>query len=208
MRSHDREKLDQEQDGRVKSAKSPRPDSITRSIRELQATAGNKAVSDLIGHSGPTLQRVLSRGAFGVSEEWLAKQSSAAGIKAASSNQNASVEGDTTDDASAGAGSAYGSSSDQAAAGGASVGAGSAYDASSDQAASGNASGGAGSAYGASSDQAASGGASVGAGTHDASSDQAGDGSGGGGSYDASSDAAGSVDAVAGDADYYDDGSA
>ena len=112
MRTHDREKLDQERDGRVKSGKSPRPDSITRSIRELQATAGNKAVSDLIGHSGPALQRVFSRGAFGVSEDWMAKESSAAGIKAASSNQNASAEGDATDDASAGAGSSYDASSD------------------------------------------------------------------------------------------------
>src|SRR3989442_1829201 len=60
------------------SAKTPksRPDNIEQSIRDLQATAGNRAVGDLIAGSRPTLQGSFFGTAFGGLEDWLGEESS------------------------------------------------------------------------------------------------------------------------------------
>ena len=63
-----------------RSAKAPGipPTNLERSIRDLQATAGNRTVSDLMGGSLPTLQGSFFGGRFGGLEDWLAKESSGA----------------------------------------------------------------------------------------------------------------------------------
>ena len=43
-------------------------------MRDLQATAGNRAVSDLVAGTGPVLQGSFFGGAFGGMEDWIAKQ--------------------------------------------------------------------------------------------------------------------------------------
>ena len=79
MRTHDSERLDEQQrDGVKKSRKSPEQGGVAESMRDLQATAGNRAVSDLVGKAGPTLQGRFFGGGFGGIEEWMAKESPAA----------------------------------------------------------------------------------------------------------------------------------
>jgi hypothetical protein len=81
VRTHDREGLDDQQlEGGKKSTKAPgtRPANVEGSIRDLQATAGNRAVSDLVAGSRPAVQGSFFGGAFGGLEDWLAKESSGA----------------------------------------------------------------------------------------------------------------------------------
>jgi hypothetical protein len=78
---HDRQSPDEQQlEGGKKSRKTPttRPTNVEGSIRDLQATAGNRAVSDLVEGSRPTVQGSFFGGAFGGLEDWLAKESSGA----------------------------------------------------------------------------------------------------------------------------------
>src|SRR3989442_11806719 len=53
-----------------------RPANVEQSIRDLQATAGNRAVGDLVAGSGPTLQGSFFGTAFGGLEDWLGEESS------------------------------------------------------------------------------------------------------------------------------------
>jgi hypothetical protein len=79
VKRHDQQSLDDQQvEGRKKSGKGPesRPATVEGSIRNLQATAGNRAVSDLMQGSRPALQGSFFGGAFGGLEDWLAKESS------------------------------------------------------------------------------------------------------------------------------------
>ncbi len=79
MKTHDRQSLDDQTLERGKpSAKKPRsrPANIEQSIRDLQATAGNRAVGDLMAGSRPTLQGSFFGNAFGGLEDWLGEESS------------------------------------------------------------------------------------------------------------------------------------
>jgi len=79
MKTHDRQSLDDRtQEGGKPSAKTPkpRPANVEQSIRDLQATAGNRAVGDLVAGSGPTLQGSFFGTAFGGLEDWLGEESS------------------------------------------------------------------------------------------------------------------------------------
>ena len=79
MKTHDRQSLDDPTLERGKqSAKTPgfRPASVEQSIRDLQATAGNRAVGDLIAGSRPSLQGSFFGTAFGGLEDWLGEESS------------------------------------------------------------------------------------------------------------------------------------
>src|SRR6266487_1960715 len=79
MKTHDRQSLDDQALERGKpSAKKPksRRASIEQSIRDLQATAGNRAVGDLMAGSRPTLQGSFFGDAFGGLEDWLGEESS------------------------------------------------------------------------------------------------------------------------------------
>src|SRR3989454_12572780 len=79
MKTHDRQSLD---DGTLKRGKQsaktpkPRPANVEQSIRDLQATAGNRAVGDLMAGSRPTLQGSFFGTAFGGLEDWLGEASS------------------------------------------------------------------------------------------------------------------------------------
>jgi hypothetical protein len=78
MKTHDRQSLDDQQlEGSKKSAKpvGARPANLEGSIRDLQATAGNRAVSDLVAGTRPTVQGSFFGNAFGGAEDWLAKES-------------------------------------------------------------------------------------------------------------------------------------
>ena len=79
MKTHDRQSLDDQALERGKpSAKTPkpRPANVEQSIRDLQATAGNRAVGDLMAGSRPTLQGSFFGAAFGGLEDWLGEESS------------------------------------------------------------------------------------------------------------------------------------
>src|SRR6267154_33195 len=79
MKTHDRQSLnDRTLEGGKHSAKTPklRPADVEQSIRDLQATAGNRAVGDLMAGSRPTLQGSFFGTAFGGLEDWLAEESS------------------------------------------------------------------------------------------------------------------------------------
>ena len=80
MKTHERQSRDDDRkpEGGNQSAKTPRPgrSSVEQSIRDLQATAGNRAVSDLVSGSGSTLQRSFFDGPFGGLEDWLGEESS------------------------------------------------------------------------------------------------------------------------------------
>jgi len=79
MKTHDRQSLDDRtQESGKPSAKTPkpRPANVEQSIRDLQATAGNRAVGDLMAGSGPTLQGSFFGTAFGGLEDWLGEESS------------------------------------------------------------------------------------------------------------------------------------
>ena len=81
MKTHDRRNSDEQQlEGATKSRKTPttRPTNVEGSLRDLQATAGNRAVSDLVEGSRPTVQGSFFGGAFGGLEDWLAKESAGA----------------------------------------------------------------------------------------------------------------------------------
>jgi hypothetical protein len=81
VKTHDRQSLDDQQaEGRKKSAKAPesRPATVEGSIRDLQATAGNRAVTDLVEGSRRAVQGSFFGGAFGGLDDWLAKESSGA----------------------------------------------------------------------------------------------------------------------------------
>jgi hypothetical protein len=78
MRTHDRESLDdQQREGAKRPRNSADHGTVADSMRDLQATAGNRAVSDLVGKAGPTLQGRFFGGGFGGIEEWMAKESPA-----------------------------------------------------------------------------------------------------------------------------------
>jgi hypothetical protein len=74
MKTHDEQQLE----GGKKPTKAPgtKPDNIEGSIRDLQGTAGNRAVSDLVAGSHRAVQRSLFGGGFGGVEDWMAKESS------------------------------------------------------------------------------------------------------------------------------------
>jgi hypothetical protein len=79
MKTHDRQSLDDRTlEGGKPSAKAPRPRPATveQSIRDLQATVGNRAVGDLMAGSGPTLQGSFFGSGFGGLEDWLGEESS------------------------------------------------------------------------------------------------------------------------------------
>src|SRR2546422_4613461 len=79
MKTHDRQSLDDRMlESGKQSAKTPRsrPASSEQSIGDLQATAGNRAVGDLIAGSRPTLQGSFCGTAFGGLEDWLGEESS------------------------------------------------------------------------------------------------------------------------------------
>jgi hypothetical protein len=80
MKTHGRQSRDDDQrlEGGNQPAKTPRPGraNLEQSIRELQATAGNRAVGDLVSGSGSALQRSFFDGPFGGLEDWLGEQSS------------------------------------------------------------------------------------------------------------------------------------
>ena len=79
MKTHDRQSLDDQTLERGKpSAKTPkpRPANVEQSIRDLQATAGNRAVGDLMAGSRPTLQGSFFGNAFGGLEDWLGEEAS------------------------------------------------------------------------------------------------------------------------------------
>src|SRR2546428_2168606 len=79
MKTHERQSLDDQTLERGKpSAKTPkaRPANVEQSIHELQATAGNRAVGDLMAGSGPTLQGSFFGTAFGGLEDWLGEEPS------------------------------------------------------------------------------------------------------------------------------------
>lgn len=79
MKTHDRENLDdQQREGAKKPTKSADQDALTTSMQGLQATAGNRAVTDLVGQAGPALQGSFFGGGFGGIDEWMAKESPAA----------------------------------------------------------------------------------------------------------------------------------
>ena len=79
MKTHDRRSLD---DRTVESGKQaakmpkPRPANVEQSIRDLQATVGNRAVGDLMAGSGPVLQGSFFGRSFGGVEDWLGEESS------------------------------------------------------------------------------------------------------------------------------------
>ena len=79
MKTHDRRSLD---DRTLESGKQsakmprPRPANVEQSIRDLQATVGNRAVGDLMAGSGPVLQGSFFGGPFGGREDWLGEESS------------------------------------------------------------------------------------------------------------------------------------
>jgi hypothetical protein len=79
MKTHDRRSLDDRtiENGK-QSAKmpKPRPANVEQSIRDLQATVGNRAVGDLMAGSGPVLQGSFFGSAFGGLEDWLGEESS------------------------------------------------------------------------------------------------------------------------------------
>ena len=78
MKTHDRRSLD---DRTVESGKQtekmpkPRPANVEQSIRDLQATVGNRAVGDLMAGSGPVLQGSFFGSPFGGLEDWLGGES-------------------------------------------------------------------------------------------------------------------------------------
>jgi len=79
MNAHDRRSKDD--DERLKRGDRPAKTvgarvNLERSIRDLQATAGNRAVSDMMAGSGPTLQGSFFGGTFGGLDDWLDKESS------------------------------------------------------------------------------------------------------------------------------------
>ena len=79
MKTHDRQSLDDRtQESGKPSAKTPkpRPANLEQSIRDLQATAGNRAVGDLMAGSRPTLQGSFFGAAFGGLEDWLGEETS------------------------------------------------------------------------------------------------------------------------------------
>src|SRR5438046_5966234 len=79
MKTHDRQSLDDQALERGKpSAKTPkpRPANVEQSIRDLQATAGNRAVGDLMAGSRSTLRGSFFGAAFGGLEDWLGEESS------------------------------------------------------------------------------------------------------------------------------------
>src|SRR2546428_1962563 len=79
MKTHDRQSLDDPTLERGKqSAKTPgfRPASVEQSMRDPQATAGNRAVCDLIAGSRPNLQVSFFGTAVGGLEDWLGEESS------------------------------------------------------------------------------------------------------------------------------------
>jgi hypothetical protein len=81
VKTHDRQSLDNQQlEGGKKSTKAPgsRPANVEGSMRDLQATAGNRAVSDLVAGSRPYVQGSFFGGTFGGLEDWLTKESSGA----------------------------------------------------------------------------------------------------------------------------------
>ncbi|HEV2013760.1 MAG TPA: hypothetical protein VGR77_07745 [Candidatus Dormibacteraeota bacterium] len=81
MKTHDRQSLDDQQlEGGKKSTKTPwtRRANVEGSMRDLQATAGNRAVTDLMAGSRPAVQGSFFGGAFGGLDDWLAKESSGA----------------------------------------------------------------------------------------------------------------------------------
>ena len=79
MRTHDRENLDEQQrDGANKPRKAPEQGGLTASMQDLQMTAGNRAVTDLVGRAGPALQGSFFGGGLGGIDEWMAKESPAA----------------------------------------------------------------------------------------------------------------------------------
>jgi hypothetical protein len=79
MKTHDRRSLD---DWTVESGKQsakmpkPRPANVEQSIRDLQATVGNRAVGDLMAGSGPVLQGSFFGSPFGGLGDWLGEESS------------------------------------------------------------------------------------------------------------------------------------
>ena len=104
MKTHDRQSLDDQQlEGGKKSTKTPRtqPANVEGSIRDLQATAGNHAVSELMEGSRPAVQGSFFGGAFGGLDDWLAKDSSRAtpGFDASMKAEpaDASVKQETSD---------------------------------------------------------------------------------------------------------------
>src|SRR2546426_11384636 len=79
MKTHDRQSLDDRMlESGKQSAKTPksRPANIEQSMRGLEATAGSRAVGDLIAGSRPTLQGSFFGTAFGGLEDWLGEESS------------------------------------------------------------------------------------------------------------------------------------
>jgi len=74
MKAHDRQSLDGrrlEGDKQLAKTPKPRPANVEQSIRDLQATVGNRAVGDLMAGSGPVLQGSFFGGPFGGLEDWL-----------------------------------------------------------------------------------------------------------------------------------------
>ena len=95
MKTHEQQSLDdQQRQGGKKPSRAPEtgPDSVAGSIRELQATAGNRAVSDLVTGNRPTVQGSFFGGAFGGLEDWMTKDS-----PAASAGFDASMKQDSGD---------------------------------------------------------------------------------------------------------------
>ena len=78
MKTHERRSQD---DRTVESGKQaakmpkPRPANVEQSIRDLQATVGNRAVGDLMAGSGPVLQGSFFGRSFGGVEDWFGEES-------------------------------------------------------------------------------------------------------------------------------------
>jgi len=78
MKRHDRQSLDDRTlESGKQSAKTPkaRPADVEQSIRDLQATAGNRAVGDLMAGSRTTVQGSFFGTGFGRLEDWLGEES-------------------------------------------------------------------------------------------------------------------------------------
>jgi hypothetical protein len=79
MKTHDRRSVDDrtiESGKQVAKMPKPRPANVEQSIRDLQATVGNRAVGDLIAGSRPVLQGSFFGSPFGGLEDWLGEESS------------------------------------------------------------------------------------------------------------------------------------
>jgi hypothetical protein len=74
MKKHEESEEQRKAGNQVSKPGGQAPETMEGSLRDLQSSAGNRAVSDLVSGAGPAVQGNFFGGAFGGLEDWIAKQ--------------------------------------------------------------------------------------------------------------------------------------